>query len=131
MIKRIVLIYLLLNSIMAIAVNKKVLVIRANAPDSNTTRSVTQLRDDVFGSNGDTVNLKTQIEACSYNQITIEPLSGVFNGHHIVGGVAEVDLSVHLTPGNYHYTTSLMMNAADDKYALFSCWSPLRRLGAA
>ena len=53
---------------------KTVLVLRIEAADSATTASETQLTDDIFGSTGDPVNLKSQFNQCSYG-LQFEPIS--------------------------------------------------------
>lgn len=53
-------------------VKRKVLVIRVEGSDRVTTASEPQLSDQVFSSSGDTLNLKTQYAACSYNQLVFE-----------------------------------------------------------
>ena len=54
---------------------KKVLVLRIQAADSSTTSSETQLTDDIFGTAGDPVNLKSQFNQCSYGQLQFEPVT--------------------------------------------------------
>jgi hypothetical protein len=54
---------------------KTVLVIRAVAADSATTASEETLSDDVFGTLGDAVNLKSQYSQCSDGQLQFEPLT--------------------------------------------------------
>jgi hypothetical protein len=44
---------------------KTVLVIRANAMDKSTTASENELSDDIFGTSGDVLNLKSQYALCS------------------------------------------------------------------
>jgi hypothetical protein len=70
---------------------KSVLVVRVVAPDAETSQSMTQLSDSVFGTSGDPVNLATQIDACSYGQlkfIAAQPQSD----EPIFDGVIEVTI---------------------------------------
>jgi hypothetical protein len=53
---------------------RTVLVIRIVARDSQTTATEAQLADDVFGADGDDLNLKTGYDQCSYGQLQFEPL---------------------------------------------------------
>jgi hypothetical protein len=53
---------------------KTVLVIRVDAQDSKTTATEAELADDVFGSSGDQLNLKSQYSACSDGKLTLVPL---------------------------------------------------------
>lgn len=54
---------------------KKVLVIRAVASDKSTTASEAQLSDDIFGTTGDPINLKSQYQACSDGKLVFEPVT--------------------------------------------------------
>ncbi|KAI2496202.1 Gametolysin peptidase M11 [Fragilaria crotonensis] len=54
---------------------RTVIVIRIVAIDSATTASEAQLSDDIFGTNGDGLNLKSGYNKCSYGQLQFEPMS--------------------------------------------------------
>ncbi|KAI2496201.1 Gametolysin peptidase M11 [Fragilaria crotonensis] len=54
---------------------RTVIVIRIVAIDSATTASEAQLSDDIFGTSGDGLNLKSGYNFCSYGQLQFEPLS--------------------------------------------------------
>ena len=54
---------------------KTVLVLRIEAADKATTASEAQLSDDIFGTDGDSLNLKSQFNECSYGQLQFEPLT--------------------------------------------------------
>jgi hypothetical protein len=54
---------------------KRVLVIRAVAADRATTASESMLSDDIFGTNGDPVNLKSQYNQCSDGKLVFQPLT--------------------------------------------------------
>jgi hypothetical protein len=54
---------------------KTVLVIRAECQDSRTTATEQELADDIFGNNGDEVNLKSQFNACSDSKLQFVPLT--------------------------------------------------------
>jgi len=54
---------------------EKVLVIRAVASDASTTASESELSDDIFGTSGDVVNLKSQYALCSDGKLQFEPLT--------------------------------------------------------
>jgi hypothetical protein len=47
-----------------------VLIVRVTISDKSPTDSLLQLRNKIFGTSGDTVNLKTQLMACSNNTVT-------------------------------------------------------------
>jgi hypothetical protein len=50
---------------------KTVLGVRIVATDATTTSSEDQLADDIFGITGDTMNLRSQYLACSYDQLEL------------------------------------------------------------
>jgi len=56
--------------------NKDVLVVRVVTTDAQPTATTAQMSDAIFGTGGDPVNLKSQYEGCSANQITITPATG-------------------------------------------------------
>jgi hypothetical protein len=56
--------------------NKNVLVVRVITTDAQPTASMAEMSDAIFGTDGDPVNLKSQYEGCSDDQITITPATG-------------------------------------------------------
>jgi hypothetical protein len=54
---------------------KSVLVIRAVAADKETTASESQLSNNIFGTFGDSVTLKSQFSACSDGKLQFKPLT--------------------------------------------------------
>jgi hypothetical protein len=54
---------------------KRVLVIRAIAADRSTTASESTLSDDIFGTFGDPVNLRSQYSQCSDGKLQFQPLT--------------------------------------------------------
>jgi hypothetical protein len=54
---------------------KSVLVIRAIAADQSTTASESTLSDDIFGTFGDPVNLRSQYSQCSDGKLQFQPLT--------------------------------------------------------
>ncbi|CAJ1957538.1 unnamed protein product [Cylindrotheca closterium] len=56
--------------------NKNVLVVRVVTNDAQPTASIAEISDAVFGTDGDPVNLKSQYEGCSNDQIIIDPATG-------------------------------------------------------
>jgi hypothetical protein len=69
-------------------ITKTVLVVRVIAADTNTTKTVSELSDDVFGTYGDAKNLVTRYNTVSYGQRLFTPAVGT----HIVDGVVEVTI---------------------------------------
>jgi hypothetical protein len=55
---------------------KNVLVVRVKGADKNTTSSMAEISNSVFGTDGDPVNLKSQFAACSFGQVNITPAIG-------------------------------------------------------
>jgi len=99
---------------------KKLLVIRANAPDASTKSSISQLSDNIFGTDGDPHNLKSQYAACSYDSLLFEPVSGNMNGETITAGVGEVTLSIDVTGKDKNVVKQAMLDAAAEKYGNLS-----------
>lgn len=84
-----------LNSKMKTKGKRKTLVIRIVGDGIAPSTSLTQVRDEVFGSEN---TLKSQIESCSHGQLIIEPFSGETTGsfkHKIVGGVVEIGIQTN------------------------------------
>ncbi|GFH59674.1 hypothetical protein CTEN210_16150 [Chaetoceros tenuissimus] len=67
---------------LAISGTRTYLAVRVIATDSSPTPTTSQISDEWFGTSGDPVNYKSQIEACSYNAVTVSKFtgSGVTNG---------------------------------------------------
>ena len=86
---------------LAVEGSKTVLVVRIiNQGDTanSVTASATQLSDDVFGTNGDPVNLKSQYAACSHGKLNFSPapdeISADPDATNLVDGVTEVTVDV-------------------------------------
>ena len=61
---------------------KTMMAVRIIGADVATTASESEISDGWYGTNGDSVNLKSQYAACSYNKLIMNPANsnGVFNG---------------------------------------------------
>ena len=99
---------------------KKVFVLRADANDGKTSASVSQLSDSIFGTSGDTSNLKHQYEACSYGQLGIEPVVGTWKRNRITNGVGEVELNMNIKGVDSGIVESEMLLAAQRKYGIYN-----------
>ncbi len=75
---------------------KSILVVRVIASDDTTTPSVNALSDSVFGTSGDSVNLKSQFSACSHNKLNFVPATG----SGITNGVRQVTVSTSTSQGD-------------------------------
>lgn len=84
---------------------KKVLVVRANAWDASTTANAITLSNNIFGTGGDPVNLKSQYDECSYGQLTFEPFD---EGN----GVIEVTLKANVAGRDRRDVEAMMTSAA-------------------
>jgi len=82
--------------------------------DSNgiePTSSTDQLIDDVFA---DAISLKTQMEACSYNKLRIEPFHGTTpTNHTIQNGVVDIQMDFDIT-SNTSGVDNAALRAAKD-----------------
>lgn len=61
---------------------KNMLAVRIIASDASTTASESEISDGWFGTNGDSVNLKSQYAACSYDKLQMNAANsgGISNG---------------------------------------------------
>ena len=73
----------------ALVGSRSVLVVRVVTQDSKPSKTAAQIGVNVFGGNGDKVNLKSQMEGCSNNQLLIEKAVG----KGIVEGTVEVSVN--------------------------------------
>jgi hypothetical protein len=95
-------------------VTKTVLVIRAIASDRSTTSSESVLSDDIFGTSGDAVNLKSQYAECSDGKLQFQPLTT----NALVGtdGVYTISLPTTVIAGSTYQTIedAMKTKAASD-----------------
>lgn len=71
--------------------SKKYVVVRVNTNDSVNSNSESFLRDKWFGSNGDSFTYKSQVEACSYNKVTVVP----YGGNGVSGGAMSLNVDTN------------------------------------
>jgi len=93
---------------LAITGQKKVLVVRADAIDGMTTANIATLSDNIFGTSGDSVTLKSQYDECSYGKLTFEPYDDI--------GVIDVELNSNVQGADKFAVQNAMMNAASDRF---------------
>jgi hypothetical protein len=67
---------------------RKVLVVRVETSEASTRSDATTLSDEIFGTGGDQVNLKSQYNACSFGKQIFEPAEVV----NATGGVYTVNV---------------------------------------
>lgn len=74
---------------------KSFLALRVEAAfDVSTTSSESEISDSWFGTNGDPMNFKSQMEACSYNQFLVDPAAGAAtSGTNVSDGVYTVNIT--------------------------------------
>jgi hypothetical protein len=100
------------------ATSKKVLAIRIKAPDANTTASVDAISDSIFGTSGDSINLKERYDSCSYGQLTIDGYRGTtatnvtIPGADFAVGVVEVEISLSVIGAAHAVIRDEAVNAA-------------------
>jgi hypothetical protein len=95
-------------------VTRTVLVLRAVASDTSTTASEEQLSDDIFGTSGDALNLKSQYASCSDGKVQFEPLTT--NNKVGMDGVYTVNLPSTVVTGATRETIrdAMINQAASD-----------------
>ncbi|GFH59676.1 hypothetical protein CTEN210_16152 [Chaetoceros tenuissimus] len=74
---------------LAISGTRTYLAVRVIGADKATTASISEISNEWFGTYGDPVNYKSQIEACSYNAVTVSK----FTGSGVTEGVTTVTIS--------------------------------------
>lgn len=74
-------------------VTKKILAVRVTAKDSETTSDKHEISDKIFGTYGDNVNLKSQMEGCSHGRFMVEKASD--GGKNIIEGVVEIQVKLN------------------------------------
>ncbi len=85
--------------------------------------SAAQIGDDVFGTKGDTVNLKSQLYGCSMGKLKVlsgnpKYPKGVPNGQGKAPGVMEVKISVSLTTSNLSTVRNAITTAVQSAIGL-------------
>jgi hypothetical protein len=75
---------------------RTVLAIRVKTLDRQTTSNLNQIRNKIFGTNGDEVNLVERYNSCSFGQLVMQPYMGdTTKGVSISNGVYEVDVQMN------------------------------------
>jgi hypothetical protein len=96
------------------AVPKKVLAVRLIAPDASTTANVADISDSIFGTTGDSINLKERYDTCSYGQLTFEGYEGTTGSQVEIPGTdfAVGVVEVHINEGVIGATNLTIREAA-------------------
>jgi len=100
---------------------KPVLVVKVTDSEGRAVSDTAdEVSDNVFGTDGDPVNLKTQISACSFGKVTMEPAEtvGIYNGIDIASklsasGTIEVTIPFALPSLSKSRTLSKSQKAAE------------------
>lgn len=87
---------------------KSFLALRVEAADVSTSSSESEISDSWFGTSGDPLNFKSQMEACSYNKYEVVPASDATHS----GGVASVTISETVSGASDNVIVSAAVNAA-------------------
>ena len=94
--------------------DKTVLVVRVIALDASTTADEATLSDDVFGTHGDPVNLKTQFSKCSQGQLNFIPAVGT----GITDGATTVSINVVSKDLDYAVIRNHVWDALKTKFSV-------------
>ena len=90
---------------------KPILVVKVTDSDGRARyESAAQISDDIFGSYTDPVNMKSQLEDCSFGQLTIQP-------GQLPDDVASKDTSGNTIPGTMEVTIPIPLNT-NDRYKI-------------
>jgi len=96
---------------------KTLIALRIVTLDAETTESLNELRDYIFGTQGKNFTVTSQILACSYNALNIIPFSGLTkSGQNISNGVAEVQLFINATGRDAGAVADATIFAANELY---------------
>ena len=113
--------------------NKPILVVKViDVNGKQRTESVEQIGDDIFGTVNDPVNLKSQMKACSFDQLNIVP--GTYDptkipaGEPSATGVIQVDISIALDGGDDRYAIHNAVTAAVQTKLGFSLPGPYEQV---
>ena len=94
---------------------KRVLVIRVNAADTSTSATISELSNNIFGTYGDTVTMKSQYNQCSYGKLQIEPFVGRTETGVYVNGVIDVNIGNTMSGSDRTDIESAVVVAAKNK----------------
>lgn len=94
---------------------QKVLAVRAIAPDASTTSSAQVISDEIFGTSTDSVNLRSQYQDCSYNQLDFQPTTDFGTGTSV--GTTTVNISANVSGASDSDIRTAMLNALGGKPA--------------
>ena len=105
--------------------NKPILAVKVNAPDKIVAATPEEISDDIFGTYGDPVNMKSQFFACSFGKLNIA--AGISNEHELEPGVMEVTITVNLV-GNSRATIRNAITTAVQAKLGFSLPGPYEQV---
>ena len=89
---------------------KTVLAIRVIASDKSTSSTENTISDKIFGTSGDSMNMKSQYAACSYNQLIFQPFNGMTrSGKTVSDGVMTVTIDMNVSGAEKQYVTNLVL----------------------
>ncbi len=98
---------------------KPILVVRVtDSVGKVVPQSAAQVGDDIFGTNGDTVNLKSQMSACSFDKLNIvagNPPTNSAGQNEVAPGVIEVTIDVTLENNSRSTIRNAVTTAAQNK----------------
>lgn len=97
--------------------SRKVLALRVRAKDNEPSYGNAFLRDEVFGTGSDEVNLSERYNSCSYGQVQMVPYDGTTTtGKTISQGTAQVYVNVNAEGRSDDDLVNRALNVAEDKY---------------
>lgn len=95
---------------LAVSGARTFLAVRVVATDSSPTPTISQISDEWFGTYGDPVNFKSQIEACSYNTVSVSK----FTGSGVTEGVVTANIGTSVTGKDDGYIADLAATAVNN-----------------
>mmetsp|Transcript_10183 Transcript_10183/g.15593 ORF Transcript_10183/g.15593 Transcript_10183/m.15593 type:complete len:277 (+) Transcript_10183:277-1107(+) len=92
--------------------NRSTLAVRVIATDASTTSSEDEISDAIFGTFGDSVNVKSRYDACSFGKFRITPTSDV----RTANGVYSVRINNVVTNANYDSIRDIVLDELVEEF---------------
>ena len=113
---------------LAVVTGKKpILAVKVHALDHSVIATPAQISNDIFGTNGDPVNMKSQFFACSMGKLNIEAGDASNVQHEVAPGVIEVNIPINLE-GNSRATIKNAITTAVQAKLGFSLPGPYHQV---
>ena len=120
-----VLIYYMHNDTLSTTGTKKVLVVRVTDKEGKApAEDASFLSDKFFGTNGDTMTMTSQFDACSFGEflVTTDYGNAAIEAKMAAPGVLEIDINIKLKDATQAQVRSACLNAIKNKLGVNMPW---------